>query len=49
MRGKTRLDELEDLYEHGGLYVFEVLELWVRRNPVLWGMLAAAAVVVAVL
>lgn len=49
MRSKTRLDELEDLYEHGGLYVPEVLELWVRRNPVLWGGLAVFAVLVAVL
>lgn len=49
MRAKSRLDELEDLYEHGGLYVPEVLELWVRRNPVLWALLAAAAVAVAVL
>lgn len=46
MSFKTRLEELEDLYEHGGLYMPEVLELWVRRNPVLWALLAAAAVLV---
>lgn len=47
MRETNRLDDLEYHYSYGGLYLWELPELWARRHPVVAAVVVFALVVLA--